>query len=60
MDDQRVALAFYTDVLGFTAHREIPLGDDFCLTVVSHDAPAGTNCCWNRPATLRSGPPGTR
>lgn len=27
VDDQRKALAFYTDVLGFTKHHDIPLGD---------------------------------
>jgi catechol 2,3-dioxygenase-like lactoylglutathione lyase family enzyme len=41
VDDQRAALAFYTDVLGFRKHREIPLGDDFWLTVVSPESPDG-------------------
>ena len=41
VDDQRAALAFYTDVLGFTKHHHIPLGDDFWLTVVSPDCPEG-------------------
>lgn len=41
VDDQRAALAFYTDVLGFTKHHDIPLGDDFWLTVVSPEAPDG-------------------
>jgi predicted enzyme related to lactoylglutathione lyase len=41
VDDQRTALAFYTDVLGFTKHRDIPLGDDSWLTVVSPDSPDG-------------------
>ncbi len=41
VDDQRAALAFYTDVLGFTKHHDIPLGDDFWLTVVSPDCPDG-------------------
>ena len=41
VDDQRAALAFYTDVLGFTKHQDIPLGDDFWLTVVSPDCPDG-------------------
>ena len=41
VDDQRAALAFYTDVLGFTKHRDIPIGDDFWLTVVSPEAPNG-------------------
>lgn len=41
VDDQRAALAFYTDVLGFTVHHDIPLGEDSWLTVVSPDAPDG-------------------
>ncbi|MFI5084941.1 MAG: VOC family protein [Actinomycetales bacterium] len=41
VDDQRAALAFYTDVLGFTKRHDIPLGDDFWLTVVSPESPDG-------------------
>jgi len=41
VDDQRAALAFYTDVLGFSKHHDIPLGDDSWLTLVSPDAPDG-------------------
>lgn len=41
VDDQRAALAFYTDVLGFTKHHDIPVGDDSWLTVVSPDSPDG-------------------
>lgn len=41
VDDQRAALAFYTDVLGFQKRHDIPLGEDFWLTVVSPDAPDG-------------------
>lgn len=41
VDDQRAALAFYTDVLGFTVHHDIPLGESSWLTVVSPDAPDG-------------------
>lgn len=41
VDDQRAALAFYTDVLGFTKRHDIPLGDDFWLTVVSPESPEG-------------------
>jgi predicted enzyme related to lactoylglutathione lyase len=41
VDDQRAALTFYTDVLGFTKHRDIPLGNDSWLTVVSPDSPDG-------------------
>jgi predicted enzyme related to lactoylglutathione lyase len=41
VDDQQSALAFYVDVLGFTKHRDVPLGEDSWLTVVSPDAPDG-------------------
>ena len=41
VDDQRAALAFYTDVLGFAKHHDIPLGDDSWLTVLSPDSPTG-------------------
>ncbi len=41
VDDQRAALAFYTDVLGFTKHHDVPIGDDAWLTVVSPDSPDG-------------------
>jgi catechol 2,3-dioxygenase-like lactoylglutathione lyase family enzyme len=41
VDDQRAALAFYTEVLGFSKHHDIPLGEHSWLTVVSPDAPDG-------------------
>lgn len=41
VDDQRAALAFYTDVLGFTKCRDIPLGNASWLTVVSPEFPDG-------------------
>ncbi len=41
VDDQRAALAFYTDVLGFVKHHDVPLGQDSWLTVVSPDSPDG-------------------
>jgi catechol 2,3-dioxygenase-like lactoylglutathione lyase family enzyme len=41
VDDQRAALAFYTDILGFTPHRDIPVGSDSWLTVVSPESPRG-------------------
>ncbi|MCZ4556539.1 VOC family protein [Rhodococcus maanshanensis] len=41
VDDQRAALAFYTDVLGFAKHHDIPLGDDSWLTVMSPESPDG-------------------
>ena len=41
VDDQRAARTFYTDVLGFTVHHDIPLGEHSWLTVVSPEAPDG-------------------
>ena len=41
VDDQRKALDFYTNVLGFVKKTEIPMGDVSWLTVVSPDAPDG-------------------
>lgn len=41
VDDQRAALAFYTEVLGFTKRRDVPIGEDAWLTVVSSDDPEG-------------------
>ena len=41
VDDQRAALAFYTDKLGFIRHRDIPLGDHSWLTVRSAEVPDG-------------------
>lgn len=41
VDDQRKALAFYTDVLGFTKHHDIPLGEAAWLTVKSAESPDG-------------------
>ncbi|WP_309105977.1 VOC family protein [Arthrobacter sp.] len=35
VDDQRAALAFYTEVLGFKKRHDIPLGENFWLTVES-------------------------
>jgi glyoxylase I family protein len=39
VDDQSKALRFYTDVLGFTKNKEIPVGDYKWLTVVSPEGP---------------------
>ena len=42
VDDQRKALAFYTDVLGFVKKTDVPLGPDASwLTVVAPGAPDG-------------------
>jgi catechol 2,3-dioxygenase-like lactoylglutathione lyase family enzyme len=42
VDDQAKALAFYTDVLGLQKKTDMPLGEYRWLTVVSSDAPDGT------------------
>ncbi|MFJ8882833.1 VOC family protein [Streptomyces sp. NPDC102402] len=42
VDDQEKALRFYTEVLGFVKKHDVPLGDDRWLTVVSPEAPDGT------------------
>jgi predicted enzyme related to lactoylglutathione lyase len=41
VDDQRAALDFYVDVLGFTKRRDVPLGEDSWLTVGSPESPDG-------------------
>ncbi|KAA6223882.1 VOC family protein [Streptomyces albofaciens JCM 4342] len=42
VDDQEKALRFYTDVLGFEKKHDIPMGEARWLTLVSPDAPDGT------------------
>jgi catechol 2,3-dioxygenase-like lactoylglutathione lyase family enzyme len=42
VDDQEKALRFYTETLGFVMKNDIPLGEARWLTVVSPDAPQGT------------------
>lgn len=42
VSDQKKALAFYTEKLGFTLKRDIPLGAHSWLTVVSGEEPDGT------------------
>lgn len=41
VNDQAKALAFYTDVLGFVAKTDIPLGEYRWLTVVGANEPDG-------------------
>jgi catechol 2,3-dioxygenase-like lactoylglutathione lyase family enzyme len=41
VDDQAKALAFYTDVLGFVAKTDVPLGEYRWLTVVGARQPDG-------------------
>lgn len=42
VDDQKKALRFYTEVLGFIKKREIPMGEHSWLTVVGPGEPDGT------------------
>ena len=42
VDDQAKALRFYTEVLGFVKKTEVPVGEFLWLTVVSPEAPDGT------------------
>lgn len=42
VDDQAKALDFYTNVLGFVKKQDVPMGPHRWLTVVSADAPDGT------------------
>ena len=41
VDDQEKALRFYTGVLGFVQHADVPVGEHRWLTVVSPDNPEG-------------------
>lgn len=41
VDDQEKALRFYTEVLGFVAKTDLPLGEYRWLTVVSREDPTG-------------------
>src|SRR3954463_1299069 len=41
VDDQRAALRFYTEVLGFVKKTEVPMGEHAWLTVVSPEQPNG-------------------
>ena len=42
VDDQQKALRFYTETLGFRAKHNIPLGEHSWITLVSEEAPEGT------------------
>ena len=42
VDDQDKALRFYTEILGFLKKTDVPVGEARWLTVVSPDAPDGT------------------
>lgn len=41
VDDQRKALRFYTEILGFQKKTDVPIGDFAWLTVVSPEEPDG-------------------
>ena len=42
VDDQQKALRFYTETLGFQLKHNIPVGEHAWITVVSGEAPEGT------------------
>ena len=42
VDDQQKALRFYTETLGFKLKHNIPVGEHAWITVVSEEAPEGT------------------
>ena len=42
VDDQQKALRFYTETLGFKLKHNVPLGEHAWITVVSAEAPEGT------------------
>ena len=42
VDDQQKALRFYTETLGFRVKHNIPMGEHAWITVVSEEAPEGT------------------
>jgi len=42
VDDQKKALRFYTEALGFVKKRDIPMGEHSWLTVVSPEEQDGT------------------
>lgn len=41
VNDQDQSLTFYTETLGFVKKRDVPVGDDKWLTVVSSEEPDG-------------------
>ena len=57
VDDQRKALRFYTETLGFRVKHDIPVGEQAWITVVSEEAPK-RSCCsslLNTPRSVHSG-----
>ena len=57
VDDQRAALAFYTERLGFVVKHDVPIGDDAWLTVVPADDPDGPELLLEPSATTPSSVP---
>ena len=51
VDDQQKALRFYTETLGFRVKHNIPMGEHAWITVVSPEAPEGTESCCLSPMT---------
>ena len=41
VDDQKKALKFYTEILGFVKKTDVPMGETSWLTVVSKEEPDG-------------------
>ena len=41
VDDQKKALKFYTEILGFIKKTDVPMGEHSWLTVVSKEEPDG-------------------
>ena len=41
VEDQKKALKFYTEILGFVKKTEVPMGEHSWLTVVSKEEPDG-------------------
>ena len=50
VDDQKKALKFYTETLGFQLKRDIPLGEASWLTVVSKEEPDGVELLLEPPS----------
>ena len=48
VDDQQKALRFYTETLGFRVKHNIPLGEHSWITLVSEEAPEGTQLVLER------------
>ena len=56
VDDQEKALRFYTGVLGFVKKADVPMGEARWLTVVSPEAPDGTELLLEPDAHPAAGP----